>query len=260
MRRLRAFTLAELLVVIGLISVLVALLLPAVQKARRHAQKVACASNMRQIAMACLAYAAEDRQGKLPVPYDGTGSQSPDRPYEAIAMAAEGLMDFSRGTLWPYLQGGPETRRRIFNCPGDPDPRPFPRNSHLFRNFSYAFNTFLTSADSYSDLGVSSRSGPSFRFGLRLVRIRHPEQKILLLEPEAPSTYYWDIAALTWRPDGTQAVVPLLTTRHFSPPDEAFVDGHVEALDPNLFTGTAGEAPSVFNDAYRRYMDLLSDY
>lgn len=92
------------------------------------------------------------------------------------------------------------------------------------------------------------------------MRIRHPDHKILVLEPEAPSTYYWDIATLTWRSDETEAVAPLLTTRHLAPPYEAFVDGHVEALDPNLFTGTGGEAPSVWNDAYRRYMDLLSDF
>ena len=65
-KRCNAFTLVELLVVIGIIAVLVALLLPALQKAREQAKIVQCAAQLRQVALAARAYAAENRDAIPP--------------------------------------------------------------------------------------------------------------------------------------------------------------------------------------------------
>src|SRR6188768_2543724 len=64
----RAFTLVELLVVIGIIAVLIGILLPSLAKARESAKRTACLSNLRQAHLAFVYYAGVNRD-QVPLGY-----------------------------------------------------------------------------------------------------------------------------------------------------------------------------------------------
>jgi prepilin-type processing-associated H-X9-DG protein/prepilin-type N-terminal cleavage/methylation domain-containing protein len=71
-RRSGAFTLIELLVVIGIIAILIALLLPALGRAKQQANLIACQSNLRTMGQMFNIYASENN-GYLPYGFGGTG-------------------------------------------------------------------------------------------------------------------------------------------------------------------------------------------
>lgn len=114
-----AFTMVELLVVIGIIGVIIALLMPALNRARMQAKAIACQSNMRQIGQAMMIY-ANNGSGWLFPPDDGTnGTQvSIDQRWFVVVLKPRPPLD-------PNDQNIQDWTPPIMICPADEPDLPY---------------------------------------------------------------------------------------------------------------------------------------
>jgi prepilin-type N-terminal cleavage/methylation domain-containing protein len=110
-RSSKAFTLVELLVVIGIIAVLLSILLPAVGRVRDGARSTVCASNTKQLMTAFLAF-AHDHRGRLPGNFwDGTSSDPSMRSW--LVHCNEPWTNAPQtGTIYRYLKDP-----SVYRCP-----------------------------------------------------------------------------------------------------------------------------------------------
>ncbi len=119
-KRLReAFTLVELLVVIGIIAVLVAMLLPALNRARSAANRTVCMSNLRQVGVMVQLY-ANNYQDKMPL-----GWWSGTQFWAGYIIAADTSAWGVSFPLWGklYSAGLVRDQPRVWYCPSQRDER-----------------------------------------------------------------------------------------------------------------------------------------
>ena len=168
----RAFTLVELLVVIGIIALLIAILFPVLSKVRTQAQLVHCAANLRSIHQAAMLCAGEHRGwvqpigvgGDFPKPtdpgYPGFGDTNRTRfswfpgvsgdlrsaPVTAVLARYMGIAPLigTRAEIEAALASA--SYAKVFACPADQPPVPHPTLFHwsvedtIREPTSYAFN------------------------------------------------------------------------------------------------------------------------
>ncbi|MEM9252540.1 MAG: type II secretion system protein [Planctomycetota bacterium] len=218
----RGFTLIELLVVISIIALLIGIVLPVLGSARESGRATACLSNLRQMMIAAMAYAA-DEADTMPTAYD----------YEDFMRPIEWdyRKDFSTSTVEPGLLWRGRVDREIQQCPSFEGSS----NSPLDPFTGYNYNT--------SYLG-GFRNGPGLDPvpSARLDTVKTPAQtaafgdgefqagankfmrapRLLLGQPNAPHD-----AGFSGRQAGTQG----LRHHNGNATNVAWVDGHADNLD-----------------------------
>ena len=239
--RRSAFTLVELLVVIGIIGLLVSILLPALNRAREQARSVACMSNMKQLLLAFNMYVSEFK-GATPIFPPIPGTYNPGAmtgPERSLAYYTDGAgsLRFDVGAFWPFVTTArrpsgtpgahettppPSSIYNVMNCPSDTPPR---QGFSPDRNFSYSWNAQLWNISGFGFLPNLDRPSDTHAVS-RINHIKEPSHKIILEEEAAPNDG-WSVIGLN---GGSTADTPAF--RHLKYGSWGFADGHVESLLP----------------------------
>jgi prepilin-type N-terminal cleavage/methylation domain-containing protein/prepilin-type processing-associated H-X9-DG protein len=238
MRKSKAFTLVELLVVIGIIAILVSLLLPALQKARQQANQVKCESNIRQLLQCVTMYISESKMSLPFCNWEGnvnstdqygygwlfattTGPRSGNWPpglagsWDTTMPPVNGVMT---GVLWQYNKS-----MGIYHCP--------------LYNPDFATGTnFLTS---YLMNGAECGYGS--------YNSKTPGYKVSKFRPSDYDVLFWEVEEASgsqnnaphpgppWNDGSSQPQEEWLASRHYKGANVGCFDGHVEWWDQSTW-------------------------
>ncbi len=205
--RCKAFTLIELLVVIAIIALLMGILMPALNRVRQHAKKIACTSNMRQMGIALITY-LPDSQYRLPP--SSCHCKDPN-------------------DHWLHILAGYTREQLLFQCPAD--------TAKSFVNFSRPLEE--QEGARYSSFAVNGLLDPiHYRYSAKLNqynnvnKIRHPANCIWI--SEAPDTESFNLAdhihPESWEGSIEYAKEFVAWDRHLGSSNYLFTDGHTESL------------------------------
>jgi prepilin-type N-terminal cleavage/methylation domain-containing protein/prepilin-type processing-associated H-X9-DG protein len=252
----RGFTLVELLVVIAILAMMVAMLLPALNKARAQARSVQCMSNLHQLSIGLNMY-ANDNRSTIAHGSNTFGGNSHTWNFMLDGRAVNNKV---------YVPGPPKNDYNIYSntvyrCPEMDYP-----NMYLpLSAWVQSIYGMVDGTDKAGDPADISSSGPGFSMeAIRLARVRRSSSYPLLMDSSAFSTLNlqssaqndgrYRLGGTSWNPEnfsrpGGGAWLNQthgIWLAHFERANAVFADFHVEACDwkalekmstPNRYTG-----------------------
>ena len=206
----RAFSLIELMVVIGIIAILVGLLMPTLARVRQHANRIKCQANLRSIGQLLLIYSNTNAGWVYPV---GPGDPHDPAAGDNFCRLGDALPPEMR---WPnYVKGLDRYNHPLLFCPNDDNP---------VAEHSYPLNWFLAQHH------VRFHSGSAALAGLS------PGEVVVMGEKRADTDWYYIgahneyvDAADAWKHDIHLGCNYLFLDLHVSPMQPKYAE---RAYDP----------------------------
>jgi prepilin-type N-terminal cleavage/methylation domain-containing protein len=264
MNRKKAFTLVELLVVIGIIAILIAILLPAMQKAREQAKQTTCMSNMRQIVQGWLLYAHDNKGGIVFSETDDRtktvppGSPSQDLGKLGWVIDTESDPNFNTeaavraGALWKYCPAA-----GTYRCPSSTE-------KLIWR--SYSIPTHLNGSMAFVDAAYrnSPQLDPKKPIIQKIGQMKKRAKLILIEEYAAgagPDVQKANLGSfLIVKIDPAWGDIPAFFHGRGKATNLAFSDTHVEYRlwgDPRTFKATRGITNNNNKDLQQLQLDVF---
>jgi len=236
--RRRAFTLVELLVVIGIIAVLMGILLASLSHAREAGRSVKCLANLHSLGVAMSSYV--QRYERFPRPAQNNPALAEDWFHWKWATAPL-IQKKLRGGIAEFLDDGGPISSSVWVCPSDdPDTHTQRTGGSPTYRFSYSVNFNICVPADHPNISPPNT--------LRFTAIRQPEQKILIIDESSETVddgcwgSQWSGAAgnsmLSNRHDRRKETATDVNAGYGN---VAFVDGHAERIprvrsfDPNYY-------------------------
>lgn len=248
-RQAAAFTLVELLVVIAIVGILASLILPALAKAKAKSEAMGCLNNVRQLDLAWLMYADEQRD-RLPYNLGGDAARRTVAPQDPLNWV-NGVMSWELdsdntnrnlildASLASYLNHS----TRTYKCPSDRVLSDIQEQAGWReRTRSYSMNAMVGDAGDLSKTGTNSNN-PHYKQFFALSEIPKPADIFVFIDehPDSINDGYFlvksDYSYVEWK--------DLPGSYHDGRAVLSFADGHAE-LHKWIHTETqAPAAPDV---------------
>jgi prepilin-type processing-associated H-X9-DG protein len=238
-----AFTLVELLVVIGIIAVLIAILLPVMAKARAAGQRTACLSTLRQLAMANEMYLVENKDWYVPVRVGYSLVESPGWPPPAPIPAGLPQPVAPDDRVRPWYTW-PNFRQHLGIPPYPPDTSRVPAGlicpgAVMAMSGVYAPNKngyVIARSYGYNNTGLATfMNPPAYHLGFKRGQVISPANKLMFADAtdwnvSSGGAGRYEIHGEDFGPPDpvTGSRTNMIAYRHAKGANVVFFDGHAE--------------------------------